>query len=287
MLRKIIKIDKELCNGCGLCIPECKEGAMQIIDGKATLISDLFCDGLGACLGHCPQGAITIEEREAEDYDEKKVIEKIANEPKAVLKAHLEHLLEHNAMDYYLEAEQHLKKLGIENPLERTNAASHNKEIEDNKQCGCPGSKMVMRETEPIKQVATQNYEAKSELSHWPVQIHLVAPHAPFFKNKELVILSTCSPIASAEIHPKYIKGRAVVVGCPKLDITEPYAEKLAGIFQTANTTKVIVVLMEVPCCRGLSAIVKKAREISGRNDLVIEEHILSLEGKLKTINFI
>ena len=275
MKRKIIQIDEEKCNGCGLCIPECKEGALQIIEGKARLVSDLFCDGLGACLGYCPEGAIEIIEREAEPYSERKVIEIISKQPTAVLKAHLKHLIEHQDMDHYIEALEVMHEMNIPNPIENEPAQ---KTVHEGG--GCPGSRIVHRE-QPTVPTNSDNQTVQSDLNQWPVQLHLVSPNAPYFKNAELVIMSTCGPIAAPDIHPKYLRGRAVVVACPKLDYTSPYTDKLAQIFMTANTPKAIIVIMEVPCCKGLSKHVTDALEISGKKDMIIEEHTLSLDGKL------
>jgi len=280
--RQIIEIDEEKCSGCGLCVPDCKEGAIQIIEGKARLVSDLFCDGLGACIGTCPEGAIKIIEREAEPYSERKVMENLVKGPLEVIKAHLRHLKDHGEIEYFSQAVNFLKERGIENPLKSDN---HNG---NGHQGGCPGSRMIsFAETvQPVKK--NENTErAQSALSHWPVQLHLVSPAAGYFRDAELVVMSTCGPIASANVHSDYLEGRAVVVGCPKLDYTEPYAEKLASIFSQANTPKAIVVIMEVPCCRGLSAIVKQAAAMSGRTDLVVEEHTLSVRGELLQKNII
>ena len=136
MKRKIIKIDEDKCNGCGLCLPNCPEGALQIIDGKVRLVSDLYCDGLGACLGYCPQGAITIEERQAEPYDEKKVMENIIRQGKNVIKAHLVHLKSHNQDEYFKQALAYLKEKDIESPLDDTT-------IEESKPLECPGTKII------------------------------------------------------------------------------------------------------------------------------------------------
>lgn len=287
MKRQIINIDEDKCDGCGLCIPECKEGAIQIINGKAKLISDLFCDGLGACLGYCPQNAITIEEREAEPYNEVKVLENIAGD-QAVLKAHMLHLLEHNDREHYDEAIEFLKANDIPNPILslKTMDAPQNGSA-----CGCSGSRMidlnVLEEHGANHEHSTNTTELKSELKQWPVQLHLVPPNAPYFKNKELVIMSTCGPIANANVHAEYLKGRSVVVACPKLDYTEPYADKLGAIFAEGATRKAIVVIMEVPCCKGLTKMVFDGAAMSGNNNLEVEEHILGLDGKLKQTNIV
>jgi len=276
MLRQIINIDKEKCDGCGLCIPECKEGAIQIIDGKAHLISDLFCDGLGACLGYCPQEAITIEEREAEPYSELKVMESIGAGSAAVLEAHLVHLIEHNELEYYLEACNYMAKNHISNPLEKKNVKQ-----ESQHHAGCPGSRTLTINQEEKTSVPVDNSSMQSELKQWPVQLHLVRPDAPYFRNSELVIMSSCGPVASPMVHPNYMRGRSIVIACPKLDNTEPYIEKLASIFQNSKTQKAIVVIMEVPCCRGLAQFAVEAANISENTNLTIEQHVLSLEGEL------
>jgi ferredoxin len=281
MKRKIIQIDEEKCNGCGLCIPECKEGAIRIIEGKARLISDLFCDGLGACLGHCPEDAITIIEKEAEPYNEKKVMEQLMHQPKAVLMAHLKHLTGHNETDNYNIAVSFLQEKGIENPVNYDV-----KSVSKPSACGCPGS-MTVDMSETKRTQSGNNQKVNSELKQWPVQLHLVNPLAPYFKNSDLVVLSTCSPIAYGNVQQDYIKDKALVVACPKLDYTAPYTEKLSEIFKANNTPKAIVVLMEVPCCKGLSKIVTDARAMAGRDDMKIEEHTITLDGRLKSINFL
>jgi len=280
MKRDIIKIDENLCNGCGVCVMGCQEGALQVIDGKARLVNELFCDGLGACIGECPEGAIEIEQREAEPYDEIKTIDNLLLKSTATVIAHLEHLRSHGAMEYFEQGVQYLDKLKRIDILEQIGKQKMNEE--HNHQagaCGCPGStERTMNHKEQRPSIRNRN---QSELSHWPVQLHLVNPSAGFFKNSELVVMSTCGPIASANVHTDYLAGRAVVVACPKLDRTEPYSEKLAAIIQNSNLKKIIIVIMEVPCCAGLSKIVKEARTLSGIENLIIEEHTLSLEGEL------
>ncbi len=277
MKRKIIQIDEEKCTGCGLCVPECKEGALQIIEGKARLISDLFCDGLGACIGYCPEDAITIVEKEAEPYDERSVIESLAQKPIAVVEAHLKHLIEHNEIDLYNQAVERLKELGIANSVKLNKQTPAHTAA-----CGCMGSA-----EKEIKKHSDNNNSGSvvSELRQWPIQLHLVNPLAQYFKGSSLTILSTCSPIAYGNIQKDYVAGNALAIACPKLDYTAPYAQKLAEIFAKGNTPKVTVVLMEVPCCKGLSKIAQDARQQSGRSDLIIEEHVISLDGKLISVN--
>ncbi|MEI6090960.1 MAG: 4Fe-4S binding protein [bacterium] len=280
MKRDIIKIDENLCNGCGLCVMGCHEGALQIIEGKARLVNELFCDGLGACIGECPEGAIEIESREAEDYDEIKTMNNLLLTSEATVVAHLEHLRSHNAMEFYNQGVQYLNELNRTDIIEKLGKQKMNQEHGHQPgACGCQGS--AERTMKPAEQRPVSRTRNQTELSHWPVQLHLVNPSAGFFKDSELVVMSTCGPIASANVHPDYLAGRSVVVACPKLDRTDPYAEKLAAIIQNSNLRKIIVVIMEVPCCTGLSKIVKEARALSGIEDLIIEEHTLSLEGEL------
>ncbi len=282
MKRQIIKIDEEKCNGCGLCIPGCKENALQIIDGKARLVGEILCDGLGACLGHCPEGAITVEEREAEAYSERTVIETILKTSPDSLDGHLEHLLEHNETELYNTAINILKEKNMQMPINKIEVMS------GGSACGCPGSQTIdMRDKSQTTEKVTDISPAKSELTQWPVQLHLVSPMAPYFKNSELVIMSTCGPIASADVHRKYLKNRSVVVACPKLDHTEPYTGKLSEIYSQSLTPRVIVVIMEVPCCKGLAQMAIQAAKLSGREDIIIEEHTLGLDGNLKNVSII
>jgi len=293
--RDIINIDEDKCTGCGLCVIGCHEGALQIIDGKARLVNELFCDGLGACIGECPEDAITIEHREAEEYDEVLTIKELLKKSDATVLAHLEHLYKFNALDFYNEGIDYLKSINRADLLEKLAqriqsgtkkhgpSHGHGNEHAHGSACGCQGSAPKILNQQPISPINVGR--GKSGLSHWPVQLHLVMPNAPFFKGTELVVMNTCGGIASANIHQDYLTGRSVIVACPKLDRTEPYAEKLAAIFQNSGLQKVLVVRMEVPCCGGLTAIVKQARQLSGISNLIIEEHTLSLEGELLSMN--
>ncbi len=261
MKRKIIKIDEKLCNGCGDCIIGCSEGALQLIDGKAKLVKEDFCDGFGDCVGTCPTGALTIEEREAADFDINGV------------KNHLEQTQGKKAV-MKMEQAQKRHETRKNKPQNHTIPASG----------GCPGMKMRIKDKSQKPQPNSSGGPSRmipSELAQWPVQLHLVHPQAPYFKNSELVILSTCSPVASADVHWRYLKGRSVVIACPKLDKTEPYEDKLAMILEETTIPKVIIVRMEVPCCGGLTMITANAVEKSGRKDLKVEEHVISLDGAL------
>jgi NAD-dependent dihydropyrimidine dehydrogenase PreA subunit len=257
--RKIININEELCNGCGNCISGCSEGALQLIDGKAKLVKEDFCDGFGDCIGTCPTGALKIEERDAKDFD---------------IDAVKQHLMQ-------TQGKEAVQK------MEEAQKVHESKHVNSQGGGGCPGMKEKVLGT--AKKVASSSATVEqaipSELEQWPVQLHLINPNSPMFKNKELVVLSSCSPIASADVHWRYIRGRSIAMGCPKLDRTDPYVPKLAEIMKEQSIPKVIVVVMEVPCCKGLTMMIEEAHKLSGRKDLVIEEHILSLNGKLLNIN--
>jgi Pyruvate/2-oxoacid:ferredoxin oxidoreductase delta subunit len=254
-IRKIVCIDESKCDGCGLCITNCAEGALAIIDGKAKLVKDLYCDGLGACLGHCPQDAITVIEREAEEFDEKAVEE--------MLKAHgkkLEHSQKPQSHDTQAHAHHHAGG-------------------------GCPGSRMRMLQ---IKEVEDTEKEVKlsSKLKQWPVQLMLVPTAAPYFKGADLLITADCVPFAYANYHNDFLKGKAVVVGCPKLDDAGFYAEKLSDIIKINDLESVTVLRMEVPCCGGIAQAAKMGRDKSGIN-IPIKVVTISLEGEVLKRDYI
>ncbi len=274
--RKIIKIDEAKCNGCGLCIPNCPEGAIQIIDGKARLISDLFCDGLGACLGHCPEGAITIEEREAEKYDEGKVMANIIGQGKNVIRAHLEHLKGHNEVKYLKEAMDYLEEYNIEiPPNEKTSRGGHEHTAHE-----CPGSKIMdfRKKDRPLEKEGPFT-KTESELGQWPVQIHLVPVNAPYFNAADLLISADCVPFAYADFHRKLLKGKILLVGCPKLDDLRAYEEKISQILKNNNIKSVTYAHMEVPCCFGLLDIIKSAITQSAK-DISFEDVVISIKGE-------
>lgn len=260
--RKIIKIDEAKCNGCGLCIPNCPEGALQIIDGKARLISDLFCDGLGACIGHCPQGAINIEEREAEEYDEKKVMENIVKQGKNTIIAHLNHLKEHNEFGYLKEAMDYLMTKGIKiRPSEL--AASQRTEAG-----GCPGSRVAqIKKIDKGQGSRVKGQEtSQSQLATWPVQLKLVPAFAPFLNGADILIAADCVPFAYADFHEDLLKGKTLLVGCPKLDDIQYYKEKLSQIINNNDIKSITYAHMEVPCCFGLLPVIKEVIAKSGKN---------------------
>ncbi len=280
MLRKIIEIDEALCDGCGDCVVGCAEGAIRIVDGKARLVREDYCDGFGDCVGVCPTGALRVVERDSAAFDEQAVVANLREEggEEAVRRYH-EAQRRHAAEELSaLAPAAGPSALAVSPPP----AASGG---------GCPGmAQRVLRAgmgagAPPLAApVAAAGGAAiiPSELAQWPVQLHLVRPGAEFFKGCELVVMNTCGPLASAEIHQRYLRGRAVVVGCPKLDDTRPYAEKLGQILRDPSIPRAIVVVMEVPCCRGLSQIAQQALLMSGREDLALEEHVLALTGELK-----
>jgi ferredoxin len=282
MLREIIKIDEEKCTGCGECIPNCPEGALQIIDGKAKLVRDLFCDGLGACLGHCPEGAISVEKREAEEYDERQVIANVIQEGPAVIKEHLEHLKAHGQTEYLLQAVALLEERGIKNPLHdpmqmlpSTPAAG----------CGCPGSRVIDLRTEDALAPAAGPQSARpSRLRQWPVQITLVPPTAPYFKNADILIAADCVPFAYPSFHEDLLAGKILLVGCPKLDNANFYEEKIAEILRQNEIQSVTVAHMEVPCCLGMVQVAQAAIAASGKQ-IPLETVKVGIKGdKLKEV---
>jgi ferredoxin len=276
MKRKIVKIDEEKCNGCGICIPNCHEGALQIIDDKARLISDLFCDGLGACIGHCPEGAISIEEREAEPYDERKVMELMVPQGENTIRAHLEHLKDHNEMGFYNEALAYLKEKNIHIDLQKTKTMEEKSSF-----CGCPGSQaMDMRQQEVAE---TENFDGKvpSQLRQWPVQMHLVNPAASYFRNADVLIAADCTAFAMGGFHGEIMKGRSLAIACPKLDSEmDNYVEKMKKMIDEAQINTMTVAIMEVPCCGGLLRMAQAAVEQSERK-VPLKLLVISIQGEV------
>jgi Pyruvate/2-oxoacid:ferredoxin oxidoreductase delta subunit len=246
VLRSIVKIDEEKCNGCGLCILACAEGALKIVDGKAKLVSDKYCDGLGACIGECPQGAITIEMRETEEFDEKA-------------------------------AEEHLKR-------EQSGPAVHSVHHAHPIPQACPSAKVMHFERNLTeKETVNISENRESMLSQWPVQLMLLPPNASFFENADLLIAADCVPFAYANFHSDFLRGKALMIGCPKLDDVAFYKEKLTGIFKRSNIRSVTVVNMEVPCCFGLYRLVKEALDSSGKS-IPLKQEIIGIKGdKIKS----
>ncbi|KLI27951.1 4Fe-4S ferredoxin [Brachyspira hyodysenteriae] len=270
MKRRIIKIDEDKCTGCGICIPDCPEGALQVIDGKARLISDLFCDGLGACIKACPENAMEIEEREAEEYDESKVMENIIKGGANVIKAHLEHLRDHGEDKLFNEAVKYLKDHNMEVP-----------NMEENKQCGCPVSMQKDMRNQFRGENNNNNIQMNSELRNWPIQLKLMNPNANYLDNADLLIAADCVPFSYPNFHSRFLKNKTLLMFCPKLDTDiDSYIEKLVNIFTNKNIKSISIVRMEVPCCGGVEMIVQKALEIANKN-IIIKEYIISIDGHI------
>lgn len=279
MKRTLIKIDEVKCNGCGDCVKGCHEGALQMIDGKAKLVSELYCDGLGACIGECPVGAITLEEREAEAYSEVAVMERIATQGEKVILAHLKHLKDHNENEYINQAIGYMKEKNIKinlssllNPSGGGNGHSNNADSHSEggsgHSGGCPGSKsMDFGRLTPIKLSYDSPVERQSELTHWPIQLHLVNPEASYYKKADVVLASDCSAFSIPDFHEKYLKGKSLAIACPKLDSNKQvYVEKLRTMFESSEINTLTVVIMEVPCCGGLVQLAQLALEQSSRS---------------------
>ncbi len=234
--RKIVRIDEERCDGCGQCVPSCAEGAIEVRDGKATIVAEKYCDGLGACLGECPKGALSIEERPAEEFDAEAVDEHLASRK---------------------------EEKAEEMPMA----------------CGCPSSQIRSfvpcgREDRIIQR------EAESALSHWPIQIRLVPPTAPFLKGSHLLVTADCAAVASPDFHRSFLRGRTVLMGCPKFDDVKSYVEKFREIFSSADIRSVLVLDMEVPCCSALPKIVQRGMEEAGKR-VPMEEVVLTARGEI------
>lgn len=288
MKRKIIRIDEDKCTGCGLCIPNCPEGAIQLIDGKARLVSDLFCDGLGACLGHCPEGAITIEEREAEAYDERRVMENIVKQGTNVIKAHLEHLKGHGQHEYFKQALAVLNEKGIENPLKKEGGVKmnhqhtmHGPHAKAEHGAGCPGAKS-MNFAGSKADMGEELGKRVSQLTHWPVQLHLMSPTAPQYHGADVLLSADCVAYALGDFHKDYLKGKALAIACPKLDEgQEVYVDKIKTLIDDAKINTLTVMIMEVPCCRGLLNLAQQAAAKAGRK-VPIKCVVVGIKGEIQ-----
>lgn len=290
MIREIIKIDEDLCNGCGQCVPNCHEGALQIIDGKARLISELMCDGLGACLGHCPEGALEIERREADDYDETVVIQQMIPKGANTVIAHLKHLKDHNETGFLKEAVGYLRanqdSIALDVPA--ILSAVHNSKPEGQAHSGgcgggCPGSAPVSFE-KPAFVMAPQAAPAaaaQSQLQQWPVQMHLINPAASYFNGADLLIAADCAAFAHGDFHNSFIRGKKLVIACPKLDQgKEIYVEKIIRLIDESRVNTITVAIMEVPCCGGLTHLVQMATE-RARRKVPVKEVVIGIRGDI------
>ncbi|UYP44066.1 hypothetical protein NEF87_000351 [Candidatus Lokiarchaeum ossiferum] len=303
MKRQIININQKLCNGCGACIPNCPEGAIQIIDGKARLVSDLFCDGLGACLGHCPEGAITTVTREAEAYNEKIVMANIVKQGVNTIKAHLEHLNHHGESELYNQAIEYLNENKIVVPnISKTDeptcdcGSADVQEKFNNKLSnqvkipkivsGCPGSLSRMLNpistSESILETSSQASQ-RSELRNWPIQINLLPLQAKYFNDSDVLLAADCVTASYPNFHREFVKDHTLMIGCPKLDDSTHYIEKLAKIFELNAIHSLHVVIMEVPCCSGLLRIAKMALEKAGKGPKIpLRITVVTTNGQIK-----
>jgi NAD-dependent dihydropyrimidine dehydrogenase PreA subunit len=244
MKRKIIKIDEDKCTGCGLCVTGCAEEAIKIIDGKARLVSEVFCDGLGACIGECPEGALSIEERDADPYDEKLVHEAMAR--------------------------------GREKP----SSTGQTLNVMPPAGGGCPGSAPAVfdRKAKPAaerKQAGAQ----PSELTHWPIQLHLVNPAAEFFRGKDVVLAADCVAFALGDFHGRFLKGKSLAIGCPKLDEgQDEYVEKIRRMADEAKINTLSVIMMQVPCCRGLMQVARAGLQKAARK-VPLKAVVIGIQG--------
>jgi NAD-dependent dihydropyrimidine dehydrogenase PreA subunit len=293
MKRDILKIDEELCNGCGQCVPNCHEGALQVIDGKVRLVSELMCDGLGACIGYCPEGAITIEKREAEAYNEVKVMEQMISKGKNTIIAHLKHLKDHGESGFLREGVVYLREhraelafdpdeiftevhnhqgLQAKAPAAHSQAHSH--------EGGCPGSRtmVIPSPTAVVERVST---DQPSELRQWPVQMHLVNPNAPYFRESDLLLAADCVAFSMGNFHSKHLKGKSLAIACPKLDHgSDVYIEKLTALIDIAKINTITIMMMEVPCCGGLLQMVRTALSKAERK-VPVKQMIVGIAGNI------
>jgi ferredoxin len=278
--RKIVKIDQEKCTGCGLCIPACPEGALQIIDGKARLVSDLFCDGLGACLGPCPEGAISIEEREAEPYDESKIMKNIIKQGKNTIKAHLKHLQDHNQTEFLQQAIAFLKKRNMEVPILEEERIDGYKEIKT-----CPG--IVTQNITKAENQSNEGEKQKSFLTHWPIQLHLISPTAPHYKKTDVLLCADCVAYTAGDFHKEYLQGKTLAIACPKLDQgREIYLEKIQSWIDDAMINTLTVLIMQVPCCKGLLLLAKEAVSKAKRK-IPLKVIMIDIKGEILTEEWI
>jgi Pyruvate/2-oxoacid:ferredoxin oxidoreductase delta subunit len=284
MKRTVIKIDEKKCTGCGLCVTGCHEGALQLIEGKARMISDLFCDGLGACIGECPEGAIELIEREAEPYNEQAVMERISPKGEKTVLAHLKHLKDHNEMKFFNEGLGYIKEnnlnIDISTLISKKENNMNNEHL--NHGGGCPGSRTLdfKSGTENTKENITDN-DIPSQLRQWPVQLHLLNPMASYFQNADLLLAADCVAFSLGNFHNSMLKGKSLAIACPKLDSNkESYIEKLTSMIDNSKINTISVAIMEVPCCSGLLQIAKAATQKAIRK-IPVKQIIVGIQGNI------
>ncbi|MGW8194108.1 MAG: ATP-binding protein [Desulforhopalus sp.] len=249
-IRKIIEIDEELCDGCGQCVPDCAEGSLQIVDGKAKLVADKLCDGLGACLGSCPTGALRIIEREADEFDEEAVEQYLAEE-KEKNETKVASNVESGCASTHIQTFKPLPSTTTDSPCKSANAPTQ----------------------------LSKPQQGDSALTHWPVQIRLIPAHAPFLQNAHLLVAADCTAIAAKRFQEKYLEGRTVMMGCPKFDDADNYVQRFAEIINTCNLKSLTILIMEVPCCSAMSVIIQKAMERAGKT-VPVEQITISTRGE-------
>jgi ferredoxin len=241
-MRQIIEIDEEKCTGCGQCILACAEGALALVDGKAKLVGEIYCDGIGACIGDCPEGALTIVERRADEFDEEAVKEQMQK--------------------------KHRSEIGIEESPGKPLA------------CGCPSSVMTTLEKKSQAHPGGAHHVSVSELGHWPIKLQLLGPHAPFLKGADLILLADCAAAAYPNLHQHLLSGKAVAMGCPKLDDLEAHIQRLAEILKGAKLKSLTVVHMEVPCCKAFLSAAREAIRRSG-TDVPLNYMVIGRDGTI------
>jgi ferredoxin len=281
MQRQIIRIEASRCDGCGQCIVGCPEGALQLIDGKARVVSEATCDGLGACIRECPQGAITIETREAAAYDEIETLRRIIPQGAATLTAHLKHLYEHAQTGYLEQAIAYLRDKRIEVPVYQTPAP-----------CGCPGAahRSLPALERPHGEASAKLGSASdkpsdasvSQLAQWPIQLHLIQPRSPLFANKAVLLVADCVAFALPDFNQRYLPGKRLLVACPKLDQNqEIYLSKLVALIDDATIESLHVMIMSVPCCAGLHRLAATA-VAQAKRKIPISTTVVGLDGVIQ-----
>lgn len=268
--RNIIEIDEEKCNGCGQCVPACAEGAIQLVNGKARLVSENYCDGLAACLGECPEGALKIVERDADAFDSE-AVEQYLKKQGSGAKAYKEEGFKGSRVQGVRE-----QGAAVKSPN-----AQRSTLYAETLPCGCPSTHLQMFAS-PCEAAnrPVQHADVDSALTHWPVQIRLVPPAAPFLKGADLLIASDCTPVAYPGFHNDFLKGKTVLMGCPKFDDTEEYINKFAEIFRIADIKSITALIMEVPCCSKMPLLIQQGMALAGKKH-PMEIVVISVRGKI------